>query len=95
MGNSNLTSESTPKEIIDELFPLEWCRDNMVVPLGFQLDKFSGDQFLTIAIWDFTYLGTIGEFIKFHAAKSQIKVAFTDKPADEIQALLDKASQES
>jgi type IV pilus assembly protein PilB len=92
MEDPNLNSESTPREIIDGLYSLEWCRENLVAPLGFQLDKFSGNQVLTIAVGNFSYLATIGEFIKYRAAQVNIEVQFVEQSADEIQKLLDKAA---
>tara|TARA_B100001287_G_scaffold239506_1_gene213438 strand:- start:194 stop:475 length:282 start_codon:yes stop_codon:yes gene_type:complete len=91
MENPNLNSESTPREIIEGLYSLQWCKENLVAPLGFQLDKFSKNQVLTIAIGNFSYLATIGEFIKYRAAEADIEVQFAEKSADEIQALLEKA----
>ena len=93
MEDPNLNSESTPREIIDGLYSLQWCRENLVSPLGFQLSKFSGKQTLTIAIGNFSYLATIGEFIKQRAAQANIEVQFVEQSADEIQKLLDKAAQ--
>ena len=92
MKNSNLNSESTPREIIEGLYSLQWCKENLVAPLGFQLDKFSGSQVLTIAIGNFNYLATIGEFIKHRAAQANIEVQFIEQSADEIQRFLEKAS---
>ena len=87
----NLNSESTPREIIDGLYSLQWLRENLVT-LGFQLDKFTGNQVLTIAVGNFSYLATIGEFIKYRAAQADIQVQFIEQSADEIQQSLDKAS---
>ena len=67
MSQVNLNSESTPAQIIDAIYSLQWCKENFVAPLGLQVDSFSGEMKLTIAIGNLTYLATIGEFISYRA----------------------------
>ena len=63
-----------------------------MVPLGFDTSRFSGNQVLIIAIGNFTYLATIGDFIKYRAEQAQIEVQFIEKSPIEIQSLLDHAA---
>ena len=81
------------RELIDTHFSLQWCRENIVIPLGLKPTK-TGSQRLTVAIGNFSYLATIGDFIKQRAAHAGLDCQFIEKPTHEIQALLDKASQE-
>ena len=57
--------------LIDTHFSLQWCRENIVVPLGVERNDATGSQRLTVAIGNFSYLATIGDFIK--AASSQCR----------------------
>jgi type IV pilus assembly protein PilB len=82
------------RQLVDTHFSLQWCRENIVVPLGVETNKATGSQRLTVAIGNFSYLATIGDFIKQRAANAGLECQFIEKPADEIQALLDQASQE-
>ena len=82
------------RELIDTHFSLQWCRENIVIPLGVEINQVTGSQRLTVAIGNFGYLATIGDFIKQRTANAGLECQFIEKPAHEIQALLDKASQE-
>jgi type IV pilus assembly protein PilB len=82
------------RQLVDTHFSLQWCRENIVVPLGVETNKATGSQRLTVAIGNFSYLATIGDFIKQRATNAGLECQFIEKPADEIQALLDQASQE-
>ena len=91
MSQVNLNSESTPIQIIDALYALEWCRENIVAPLGLQVDTFSGEMKLTIAIGNISYLGSIGEFISCRAAQmAGIKCMFLEEDPSWINEFLDK-----
>ena len=88
-----LTSSQT-RELVDKIFSLQWCRENLVVPVQKDPDLPPKPSRLTVAIGNFSYLATIGEFIKKRAAENGFECQFIEKPADEIQALLDQAAQE-
>ena len=47
---------------------------NIVVPLGVERNDASGGERLTIAIGNFSYLATIGDFIKQRAASAGLNV---------------------
>ena len=68
--------------------------ENIVVPLGKERNQSTGSEKLTIAIGNFSYLGTIGDFIKKRIADAGLECQFIEKPAEEIQKLLDVASQQ-
>jgi len=76
------------------MLSLQWCRENVVVPLGIQRDSASGEEIVTIAVANFTYLATIGDFIKKRAAREGLTCQFVERTAESISEILDKASQE-
>ena len=67
------------RRLVDEHFSLQWCRDNIVVPLGIEYNQTTKADKLTIAIGNFTYLGTIGDFIKRRVASSGKECQFVEK----------------
>ena len=69
------------RKLIDSIFALQWCRENIVAPLGIQRDETTGSQRLTVAIGNFSYLATIGEFIKDRAKNAGLECQFIEKPA--------------
>ena len=89
-----IPNTSEIRKLIDEIFALQWCRENIVVPLGVERNEATGSQRLTVAIGNFSYLATIGDFIKDRANKAGFECQFIEKPAHEIQAFLDQATQE-
>ena len=82
------------RKIIDQNFSLQWCRENIVVPLTVEQNNINGNERLTIAIGNISYLATVGDFIKDRAKRSGFECQFIEKPAHEIQALLDQVAQE-
>ena len=50
--------------LVDKYFSLQWCRENIVVPLGYEKNDEGNDSRLIIAIGNISYLGAIGDFIK-------------------------------
>ncbi len=82
------------RELIDKHFSLQWCRENIVIPLAVGIDDVSHRQSLKIAVGNFSYLATIGEFIEKRLADSGLECVFIQKPADQIQALLDEAAKD-
>ena len=82
------------RELVDQYFSLQWCRDNIVVPLGIEKNEITGGKKLTVAIGNFSYLATIGDFIKQRAGEAGLECQFIEKPAGDIQAFLDQAAQQ-
>lgn len=89
-----MTANLEIRQLVDKIFSLQWCRENLVIPLGAEPTLPPNPQKLTIAIGNFSYLATIGDFIKQRASAAGYECQFVEKPAHEIQALLDQASQE-
>ena len=82
------------RQLVDKHFSLQWCRENIVVPLGIEHNQATAAEKLTIAIGNFSYLGTIGDFIKKRVADAGLECQFIEKSPEEIQKLLDDASQQ-
>ena len=82
------------RQLIDKHFSLQWCRENIVVPLGTERNQATGEEKLTVAIGNFSYLGTIGDFIKKRVADAGFECQFIERNPEEIQKLLDEASQQ-
>ena len=78
------------RKLVDDVFALQWCRENIVVPLGFETNNQVSKQKLIIAIGNISYLGTIGDFIKRRAADKGMECIFVEKAPEEIQKLLDQ-----
>ncbi len=53
-------------ELIAKHFSLQWCRDNLVIPLGIRPDPIRSSSCLIIGIANFQYLGAVGNTIKGH-----------------------------
>jgi len=87
------TSQSV-RTLVDKFFALQWCRDNLVIPLGTQVNPLTNTEELTIAVANFGYLATIGDFIKTRAKNAGLNCQFVEKSANEILALLEKAADE-
>ncbi|QNI86425.1 type II/IV secretion system family protein [Synechococcus sp. PROS-7-1] len=85
---------TTTRQLVDKLFSLQWCRENLVVPINTITNGQAQSQIITIAIGNFSYLATIGEFIKKRAAENGYECQIVEKPANEIQSLLDQAAEE-
>ena len=82
------------RKLIDEIFSLQWCRENIVVPLGTEQNQSSSTEKLTIAIGNFSYLGTIGDFIKKRVSDAGLECQIIEKNPEEIHKILDEASHQ-
>ena len=65
------------RQLIDR-YSLQWCK-NIVVPIGIETNNATGSKLLTIA-GNFSYLATIGDFIKQRAASTGLKCQFVESP---------------
>ena len=83
------------RRLVDKYFSLQWCRDNFVVPLSIKKESSSELQTVIIAIANYSYLGTISEPIKERLNQSGQECVFVEKTQDEIQEILEKASEEN
>ena len=84
------------RKLVDKYFSLQWCRDNLVVPLYVEPSLPMNPGILKIAIANYSYLGTIAEPIKQRILQSgdNLKCEFVEKSQEEIQEILDDASEE-
>ena len=82
------------RKLVDKFFSLQWCRDNLVVPLCEEnsLKEIRGT--IKIAIANYSYLGTIASPIKERLKQSGFKCEFVERSQEEIQEILDLASEE-
>jgi len=69
------------------LYPIDIRRE-------FTLPGKSGKEVLIIAVANFSYLATIGDFIKKRAAAPGYECQIIEKPPEEIKALVDNAAKE-
>ena len=92
-----MTSQYTPKSVrklVDKFFSLQWCRDNLVVPIYVKTALPMSKGVIKIAIANYSYLGTIASPIKERLNQSGYKCEFVERSQEEIQEILDLASEE-
>ena len=84
------------RKLVDKFFSLQWCRDNLVVPLYIESGLPMQRGIIKIAIANYSYLGTIAEPIKQRINQSgdYLKCVFEEYPQEEIQKIIDEASEE-
>ena len=93
MADRRYTPTSVRK-LVDKFFSLQWCRDNLVVPLYEETSLPMSDSLIKIAIANYSYLGTIASPIKERLSQSGYKCEFVERSQEEIQEILDLASEE-
>ena len=93
MSNNQYTATSVRK-LVDKFFSLQWCRDNLVVPLYEETSLPMSDAIIKIAIANYSYLGTIASPIKERLSQSGYKCEFVERSQEEIEEILDLASKE-
>jgi len=93
---ANQYTATTVRKLVDKYFSLQWCRDNLVVPLYVETSLPMQPGILKIAIANYSYLGTIAEPIKQRLIQSgeNLKCEFVERSQEEIQEILDEASEE-
>ena len=91
--DSKVTATSVRK-LVDKYFSLQWCRDNLVVPLYVETSLPMEQGIIKIAIANYSYLGTIAEPIKARLSQSGQKCEFVERSQEEKQEILDLASEE-
>ena len=89
----NNYSNSDVRKLVDKYFSLQWCRDNLVVPLTTKKES-SSEETVIVAIANYSYLGTIASPIKERLSQSGNKCIFVEKSQEEIQEILDLASED-
>ena len=93
MSNNQYTATSVRK-LVDKFFSLQWCRDNLVVPLYEETSLPMSNAIIKIAIANYSYLGTIASPIKERLSQSGYKCEFVERSQEEIEEILDLASKE-
>ena len=54
----NIYNSTQVRSLIDEFFSLQWCRENVVIPLRTEPSLPPENQKITIAVANISYLGT-------------------------------------
>ena len=88
---------STVRELIDNLFSLQWCQENLTCPLQvYEKNPYTGkaEKGVYIAIGNLTYLGTIGEFIKERCKAEGLDVHFTEENAEDLLSRISRATHD-
>ena len=93
MSDNKYTTTSVRK-LVDKFFSLQWCRDNLVVPLYEETSLPMSKGIIKIAIANYSYLGTIATPIKERLSQSGFKCEFVERSQEEIEEILDLASKE-
>ena len=84
----------TARKLIDKYFSLQWCKDNLTIPISLESNPNSNNDIFWIAIANYSYLGTIAAPIKSRIKQSEpnVEIIFIEKSVEEIGEMLDKAS---
>ena len=84
----------TARKLIDKYFSLQWCKDNLLIPISLESNPNSKNDIFWIAIANYSYLGTIAAPIKSRIKQSDpnVEIIFIEKSVEEIGEMLDKAS---
>tara|TARA_B100001093_G_scaffold494162_1_gene537257 strand:+ start:4223 stop:5878 length:1656 start_codon:yes stop_codon:yes gene_type:complete len=82
------------RKLVDKFFSLQWCRDNLVVPLYEETGLPMSKGVIKIAIANYSYLGTIAKPVKQRLIQSGFNCEFVERSQQEIQEILDLASEE-
>ena len=83
-------SAKSVRKLVDKFFSLQWCRDNLVVPLYEEESK----KHIIIAVANYSYLGTIADPIQTRLNQADTQCIFIQKSQDEIKKIIDLASEE-
>ena len=87
-------SANKVRHLVDKYFSLQWCRENIVVPISLEPTLPPNPQELTIAVGNIVFLGTIGNTIKTRLADTGIQCKFVELSQERIQEILDEAANE-
>ncbi|ABX08755.1 GspE/PulE family protein [Prochlorococcus marinus] len=87
-------SVTSIRNLVDQYFSLQWCRDNLVVPLGIEPSLPPSPGVITIAVGNIVFLGTIGNTIKERINQSGLECKFVERSPEKIKEILDLAAEE-
>ena len=84
----------TARKLIDKYLSLQWCKDNLIIPISIESNPNSNNDIFWIAIANYAYLGTLAEPMKSRMKQDDpnIEIIFIEKSFEEIGEMLDKAS---
>ena len=86
--------QNKTRKLIEELFSLSWCRDNVVAPVDVFFDREKGKDTVRIALSNFEFLATVGDKIINRIKEKGYEIQFIHRTFEEIQEILDNASRE-
>ena len=92
-----MTSQYNPtsvRKLVDKFFSLQWCRDNLVVPLYEETSLLKKEGIIKIAIANYSYLGTIANPIEERLSQAGFTCEFIKRSQEEIQEILNLASED-
>ena len=81
--------------LINQMFSFQWCKENIVVPLRRKESNEVSGQCISIGIANYSYLATIGDFIKTRAIKFGYSTQFEELDQGKIEELIKQALLES
>ena len=84
----NRVTATSVRKLVDKYFSLQWCRDNLVVPLYIETSLPMKPGIIKIAIANYSYLGTIAEPIKQRISQYGNTCEFVERSQEEIQEIL-------
>ena len=94
MMEYSTSSVTTIRNLIDKHFSLQWCRDNLIVPISLEPSLPPKSTLLTIAVGNITFLGTVGPIIKERLKNTGFECRYVEYSAEQIQEILDQAVEE-
>ena len=84
----------TARKLIDKYLSLQWCKDNLTIPISIESNPNSNNDIFWIAIANYAYLATLAGPTKSRIKQGNpnIEIIFIEKSFEEIGEMLDKAS---
>ena len=82
------------RDLIDKCLSLQWCEENLVIPISRENNSNSNNDIVWFAIANYSYLGVLSDFIKHRIKQdlANIEIIFIEKSREEIEEMLDKVS---
>ena len=77
------------RSLIDNHLSLQWCRENVVIPLRIENKNPPEKSILIIAVGNISYLGTIGKFIQERVKTTGLNCYFTEMLPEKIEEILE------
>ena len=87
------SSPTKIRALNEPYFLLQWCRDNIGVPLGPEQNKSTTHQHRIATIGDPNDWARVGDLIKPRVSNPELKCQFIEHRPQEIRALPNQATQ--